>query len=280
MRLTLIYLKGNKNYAIRMFHNYPDRSKLLNFLSEPRCLKEITNHFGISTSIADYCLQKAIEQNQVIVCKYSRNASLKPRKKQKQRETLFYISRNSGLHSKGLTEFVETRVAGAQKGMRSETAFVEFSSKSASRSDFSSMIENASDSKNREPRQTAFPKVKASRERLVRNARRHAPVVRQPLKQSQIKSLSVAEKLSMLMALSRQPLSHSDLHARFNVSKRTLKTFIKNGLIEEVWGPQNIGVKFRLTAKGEKHLKRLEAAARLGTDKIRKATIQLKYSNL
>jgi DNA-binding MarR family transcriptional regulator len=263
-----------------MFHNYPDRSKLLNFLSEPRCLKEITNHFGISTSIADYCLQKAIEQNQVIVCKYSRNASLKPRKKQKQRETLFYISRNSGLHSKGLTEFVETRVAGAQKGMRSETAFVEFSSKSASRSDFSSMIENASDSKNREPRQTAFPKVKASRERLVRNARRHAPVVRQPLKQSQIKSLSVAEKLSMLMALSRQPLSHSDLHARFNVSKRTLKTFIKNGLIEEVWGPQNIGVKFRLTAKGEKHLKRLEAAARLGTDKIRKATIQLKYSNL
>lgn len=263
-----------------MSHNYPNRSKLLDFLSEPRCLKEITNHFGISTSIADYCLLKAIEQNQVIVCKYSRNASLKSRKKPKRRETSFYISRDSDLYSKGLTGFAVTRVAGTQEGVSSETAFVKFSSKSVSKSNFSSMIQNASDSKNRELGQTAFPKVKASKERLVRNVRWHAPVIRQPLKQSQIKSLSVAEKLSMLMALSRQPLSHLDLHAHFKISKRTIKTFVKNGLIQEVWGPQNIGVKFRLTTKGEKYLKRLEVAARLGKDKIRKATIQLKYSHL
>jgi hypothetical protein len=263
-----------------MFHNYPNRSELLNFLSEPRCLKEVADHFGISASIADCCLQKAIEQNQVIVCKYSRNASLKSRKKQKQHETFFYISRDSDLFSKGLTGFAVTRVVGTQEGVGSETAFVKFSSKSASKSNFSSMIENASDSKNRELRQTAFPRVKAPRERLVRNPRRPPPVIRQPLKQSQIKSLSVAEKLSMLIALSHQPLSHLDLHAHFNVSKRTIKTFMKNGLIEEAWGPQNIGVKFRLTTKGEKYLKRLKAAARLGKDKIRKATIQLKYSNL
>jgi DNA-binding MarR family transcriptional regulator len=279
-RLTLIYLKENKNYAIRMLHNYPNRSKLLNFLSEPRCLKEITDRFGISASTADYCLQKAIKQNQVIICKYSKKASLKSRKKQKQRETLFYISRDSGLHSKGLTGFVVARVAGAQKAVSSKTTFVEFSSRSASKSSFSSIIENTSDSKNRGPKQTTLPKVKASREQLVRNAQRHVPVVRQPLKQSQIKLLSVAEKLSMLMALSRQPLPHSDLHARFNISKRTLKTFVKNGLIEEIWGPQNIGVKFRLTTKGEKYLERLEASAKLGMDKIRKATIHLKYRNL
>ena len=280
MGLTLIYSKRNKNYAIRMSRNYPSRSKLLDFLSKPRCLKEITDYFRISASTADYCLQKAIRQNHVTVCKYPRNASLKPRKKQKQREILFYISRDSDLFSKGLTGFAIPRVAGTQEGVSSETTFVKFSSKSASKIRFSSMIGTASDYENRKPDQTTFPRIKASKERLIKSVRQHAPVIRQPMRQSQIKSLSIAEKLSMFKALSRQPLSHLDLHAHFNISKRTIKTFVKNELIEEVWGPQNIGVKFQLTTKGEKYLKRLEAAARLGTDKIRKATIQLKYSNL
>jgi len=254
-------------------------SDLLNFLSEPRSLKEVAEHFGISPSVADYYLQKAIEQNQVLVCKCSSNAGLKSRKKQKQRETLFYISQNIDPLSKGLTGFAATRVARTQ-GVGSETTFVKFSSTRISKSNISSMIENALDSKKYEPRQTSFPRIRVRREKLVRSARRHAPVIRQPLIQSRVKSLSAAEKLSMFAALSRQLLSYSDLHVRFNISKQTIKTSMKNGLIEDVWGPKNIGVRFRLTKKGEKHLKRLKVAAKLEKDEIKKATIRLKHGCL
>lgn len=256
------------------------RSDFLNFLFEPRCLKEITGHFGISTSVAAYFLQKAIERGQVLVCKCSADAVLKSSKEQKLRETLFYISQDSDLFSKGLVGFAVTRVAGIQKTTEGKIDFIKFSSKNACKSDFSSMIENSLDPKNQGLRQTSFPRIRVHKEKLVRSPRQHMPVINQPQRQSQIRSFSVAEKLSLFTALSCQQLSYLDIHGRFNISKRMIKTFIRNGLIQEFWGPKNIGVKFRLTKKGEKHLKRLKAAARLGKDKIRKATIQLKYSSL
>jgi len=257
------------------------RSDLLSFLSEPRCLKEVAEHFEISSPVAYCVLQEALVQNQILVCKCSRNPSLKSQKKQKQRDTLFYIAEDSGLLSKGLTRFAAKGVRLAQEGVRSETAFVKFRSKVSSKSNFFSMIENTSDSGNRELGQTPFPRVRVNKGKLVRSARLRAPpVIRQSLTQSQIGSFSVAEKLSMLTALSRQPLSYLDLRARFSISKKRIKTFMKNGLIKEVWGPKNIGVRFRLTENGKKHLKRLKVAAKFGKDKMRKTTIELGHSRL
>ena len=256
---------------------HPKRSDLLNFLSEPRCLKEVAEHFGISASVADHSLQKAIEQNQVLICKPLRKPSLKS---QKQRDTLFYISQDSDLFSRGLTGFAVTRGIRTQGEVGSRTAFVKFSSKNASKSNFSSITENASDHKNDELGGAPFPRITVRREKIVRNARRHASAIGQPPTQRQIRSCSVAEKLSMLTALSRQPLPYSDLRTRFNIPKSTIRTFVKNGLVKEVWGSKNIGVRFRLTKKGEKRLERLKAAAKLEKDEIAKATIRLKYKSI
>ncbi len=257
-----------------------DCSDLLNFLSEPRSLREVAEHFGILASVAAAYLQKAIEQKQVLVCRYSGEPSIKSPRRRKQRQTLFYISRDSNLLSKGLTGFAISKVVKTQIRAGGETTFVKFSSKSATKSRFSSMVENASGSLEHELEPQPLPRIKMCKESIVKSARRYTLDLHQPLLQSRTQSFSTAEKLSMLTTLSRRPLSYLDLHTLFGIPKLTVKTLIKNGLVEEVWGPKNIGIRFRLTRKGKEHLKRLKTAARLGEDKIRKATIRLKQRSL
>ncbi len=249
-----------------------NNSNLMHFLSEPRSLKEVAKHFGISPSLADYHLTKAIEQKRILVCKCPSNANLNSKKK-KQRETLFYISKDSHLLANELTGFTVTRTVKAQ-GVGNEITFIKFDSEDASKSNFSVS------GKNNEPDSPLFPRIEVRREKLLRSGRRNTYVARQPLKKSQTRRFSTAEKLSMLTALSRQLLSYLDLKARFNVSKYAIKTFIKKELIEEKWGPKNIGIRFRLTKKGERYLERLKMAAKLEKDKIRKANIQLKHNTI
>ncbi len=255
-----------------------DCSDLLNFLSEPRSLREIAEHFGILASVAAAYLQEAIEQEQVLVCRYSGKASIKSPSRRKQRQTLFYISRDSNLLSKGLTGFAISKVVKTQIRAGGETAFVKFSSKSAIKSRFSSMA--VSGSLEHVPVPQPLPRIKMRKKNIVRSARRYGLNIPQLPPQNQSKSLSATEKLSMLKTLSRRPLSYLDLRTLFDIPKRTVRTLVKNGLIEEVWGPKNIGIRFRLTRMGEEHLKRLKTAARLGEDKVRKATIRLKQRNL
>lgn len=250
-------------------------SGILHFLTEPRSLKEIAEHFGISEPTAYYYLQKKIEQDQILICKCSRHTQRVDA--QQKSETLFYISRDSKLLSKGLTRFAVTEAIRTQGRIGNETSSIKFTSTGASRSNFHRMIEDASDSKKREFRLTSLPRINVRREKLVRSIRRHAPVIRQPLKQSQVRSVSAAEKLSILNALSRQPLPYLDLHARFSISKHVVKTLLRNGLVKETWGSKNIGVRFQLTGKGEKRLKQLKVAARLGKNNIRKTAIKLKH---
>lgn len=81
----------------------------------------------------------------------------------------------------------------------------------------------------------------------------------------------------MLTALSENPMPYADLQTRFKLSKRTLRTLIKRRIIEEVWGPRNIGITLKLTEKGRKHLKRLKMAAKLKRGTIKDLDIRLKH---
>jgi len=94
---------------------------------------------------------------------------------------------------------------------------------------------------------------------------------------SESKSLLHVEKISLFQALSDKPLPFLDIHGRFGVSKRTVIGFVKRGFFEEVWGPKNIGVKFKLTEKGEAHLKRLEDASHFEHPQLKKIFIRLKH---
>jgi len=91
------------------------------------------------------------------------------------------------------------------------------------------------------------------------------------------KSLSNAKKLQLFQALLEEPLPFLDVHARFGVSKQTIRRLVKNGLLVEVWGPKAIGVRFKLSKKGKIYLKELEAAARYEPRMKEKSFIRLKH---
>jgi DNA-binding MarR family transcriptional regulator len=253
-------------------------SELLYFLSEPRSLEEIAEHFAISTSIANRYLQKAIRENQILACRYSTRGHLKSQRKQGQSETLVYISKDSDLLSRELTGFAVEKVVRTQKGVGSETTFIRFSSEDPSKSSSNSM-QRVSRGKNYEladQNSTSLPQIMVRKGKFVRSAREPLATGKRK-SQSQARSFSIAQELSMLTALSQNTRSYVDLQTRFKVSRRTLRTLVKKGILKEVWGARNIGITFQLTEKGKKHLKRLKTAARLKRDKIRNLGIQLKH---
>lgn len=253
-------------------------SELLYFLSEPRSLKEIAEHFAISTSVADRYLQKAIRENQILACRCSTEDNLKSQSKQGQSETLVYISKDSNLLSQELTGFAVEKVVRTQKGVGSETTFIRFSSEDPSKYRSNSMQE-ASRGKMHEltdQKSTSFPQIMVRNEKFVRSAREPIATDRRK-SQSQARSFSKAEELSMLTALSQNPMSYVDLQTRFRISKRTLRTLTKKGIVEEVWGRRDVGITYQLAEKGKRHLQRLKAAARLKRDKIKDLGIRLKH---
>jgi hypothetical protein len=91
------------------------------------------------------------------------------------------------------------------------------------------------------------------------------------------KSLSNAKKLQLFQALLEEPLPFLDVHARFGVSKQTIRRLVKNGLLVEMWGPKAIGVRFKLSKKGKNYLKEFEAAAKYEPRMKEKSFIRLKH---
>lgn len=77
------------------------------------------------------------------------------------------------------------------------------------------------------------------------------------------------KKLALFQNLRKEPLTFLELHRRFGVSKQTLAGLLRNGVLEEVWGKNGIGLKFTITSAGRERLKGLEENARY-SPKIRK----------
>jgi len=90
------------------------------------------------------------------------------------------------------------------------------------------------------------------------------------------KLFSHAHRLQLFQVLLKEPLPFLELHGRFGISKQTIKRLVKNGVLTEVWGPKNVGVRFRLTGKGKILLKELEAATRYEPKKRESVLIRLK----
>jgi hypothetical protein len=116
-------------------------------------------------------------------------------------------------------------------------------------------------------------RVKLAKRRTVDQLLRPSPDVGS-------KSLSYVEMIDLLRALSKEAMPFINLHARFGISKQTLKRLAKNRLIVEVWGPRAIGVKFRLSKRGEMYLKSLESAAKYEPRMKDKGLIRLKQKTI
>ena len=73
--------------------------------------------------------------------------------------------------------------------------------------------------------------------------------------------VSEPQKLHLFGALVEHPKPFAELQAIFHVSRQNVETLVRKGLLAEVWGPGEIGVKFKLTQKGKKYLEMLREAS-------------------
>lgn len=254
-----------------------DRSSLLEFLRKPCCIREIVRHFEVPTKLVDCHLQEAIKSGEVLVFREqipSRSLNLKA--KQLRLKELLYISRDSPLLAKdlaGMNSLPKTRSSVTRESVRHNHKSSGFSSRrlvflqnlmtylNLGKVELSGVLYNLSS------------KMKLAKS--SRNARRLRWEKRYDF--SEFRSLSYVEKIHLFRALLNKPLPFLDIHRRFGISKQVVEGFVKRGFFEEVWGPRNIGVKFKLAEKGEAYLRRLEEASRFEPQQLKKIFIRLKH---
>ncbi len=125
---------------------------------------------------------------------------------------------------------------------------------------------------------SAFSSVEKGKKRKIKCRTQKTIMSPKPCKafgESSVR-LPQAIRIQILRALSRRPLHFLDLHSLFGVSKYTIQGFVHTELIEEVWGQDTVGVRFRLTKKGKAFLKRFEVIERLEIKTSKKGLIRLK----
>lgn len=254
-----------------------DQSSLLKFLHKPRCRHEIVRHFKVPTKLVDCHLQEAIKCGRILV--YGNQISpqlLDSNAKQHRLEGLQYISRQSPMLAKdlaSLNSLPKTRNSAAKESMHLDPETSVISGRKPV------LIQNlmAYLRLDRAGILGVFRHL-SGKMRLSKNDRRIRPLKwKTRYDSSESKSLLHAEKIRLLQALSDQPLPFLDIHRRFDLSKQTVEGFVRRGFFEEVWGPKNIGVKFKLTMKGEAYLKRLREASRFELQQRKKIFISLKH---
>jgi len=271
-----------------------DRSKLLQFLSKPRYACEVANYFNIPSKLANYHLREAVKSGHALVSEKRVSGSfLNLRGKLKRLGGFLYVYRNSSLLVKGSLQLIMKKDEGFASTSTTGVTPVKFISKVRSSRKKSLPEQEISAFTDRKAANTRiggnrfkskvnlvspFLNVFAVKGRLGKRGVWNQPLRRErPLSQSSYKPLSHAERIRLFKAVSDQPLTFLELHGRFGVSKQVIENFVRRGLFEEVWGPRDIGVQFRLTEKGKRSLKELEAAASFEPPK-RKKFFHLKHT--
>ena len=259
-----------------------DRSKLLQFLSEPRYADQVARYFNISKTCADYHLKRAIKSGHILV---SQKPVFLPfpnlRGGSKQQYGLLHISRNSPLVAGGSSLPTVNQEEKSASSSALKLVSIKFVSGNASSEKTKSGQNLYAFSGTKEPTLRAFPdrtragdfrsangtvssflNIHAAKGRLVK---KHAPNQLFERRKSPVhcayKLLNQVDKFRLLKSVSDKPSTFLDIHGRFGVSREVIESFVRHGLLKEIWGPEHIGVRFSLTAKGKRFLKELESAA-------------------
>ena len=272
-----------------------DRSKLLHFLSKPRYAREVAKYFNISGKLVNYHLKEWVKSGQVLISeKHVSRSFLSLRGKPKRTDGFLYVSRNSPLLARGSLQLMgkkdEKSTSTAAEGVR-----VKFISKvrSPREKDLREQEISTFTDRKTDPMRTATDRFKSKvnldssflnvlvvKGRLTRRSVGNQPMGRETsLSQGGYKPLSHVERIRLFQAVSDQPLPFLDLHARFGISKQTIRRLVKNGLLIEEWGPQAIGIRFKPSREGKLYLKELEAAAKYESKMTAKDFIRLKRTS-
>lgn len=252
------------------------RFTLLEFLSKPRFLHEIAEHYGVSKKTAVFHLREAMKSGQVLVSEAPVFQAIKDSSGnlKKLRGFVYICQKSPILVGKG-TRFALPKTDNfvPDLGNTSHTSFLsklhDVSGKATLEREFSS---SALVEKTNPENRGAKPKtnrslisrlnVSSARVASVNHTRSSSLPPSKQYSNSKSKPLLYVEKIRLFQALLDEPLSFLDLHGRFNVSRQTITRLVKRGLLVETWGSEGVGVTFKLTTRGKAYLRELETASR------------------
>lgn len=270
-----------------------NRSRLLGFLSKPRFESEVAAHFKLSEKVVRFHLEEEVRAGVVLVSEKPLHPIFSNEKtKPKQLRRYLYVSSSSPSLSHGIWSFnARTGNYLLASKPKNDVSTIKFLPKTKNlEKDMEKrtvtflkremlLSERASD----KPRSKKTPTSKtlrtlSTRGRLVShkpNALRYKP--KPHINKNTTRSLSHAEEINMLQMLSNSPLPYLNIHGHFHISKRIIRGYVRKGLLEETWGPKNVGILYKLTEKGLKRLQRLKKVTRLAVGKKEKISIRLKH---
>lgn len=252
------------------------RFSLLKFLSRPRLVHEIAEHYGVSKWTAVFHLREAMKSGQVLASKAPVFRTIKDSSGSlKKLRGFAYVYHKSPILAPKDSRYApnSNHNSISDLGTTSRTISLpepndaSWKAKSKHGQTSSSFVNKTSPENlvaNLEANDSLISKLNVSLARVApaNHARLSCLPPSRLYSNSKSKPLLYVEKIRLFQALLREPLSFLDLHCQFNVSRQTITRLVKKGLLMETWGSKGVGVTFKLTSKGKTYLKELEAAAR------------------
>jgi hypothetical protein len=250
---------------------------------------EVAKHFGISTKLADLHLREAVKSGHVLVGKKPVfQASGTSKDKLERSSEFLYVLRDSSMIRDNVIKLGTKKPNNWTSGSRHEFPFARSTKVHSSveknahnRPSKLSSTEETDQSRNRHINlNTTSPltsklNLPSNKVKMAKRIQTEHLLAYETRSIRDVKSLSSVEKIHLLRALLK-PATFLDLHRCFGVSKETVKSLMKNGLLAEVWGPKAVGLRFKLTNKGKIYLKKLEAAAKCEPKIKKKAFIKFR----
>jgi hypothetical protein len=265
------------DYLITWFNmRRPYRFNLTEFLSEPRFLHEIVEHYKVSKKTAVFHLREAVKSGEVLVSEAPAFRTIK--------DSTGNLKKLSGFLYVYHESPILVRKGARLSMLKTDNSIPEFSS--TARVNFLSKPHNVFGTVGSARGSTDPPllgkansedigaKLRASsrfvsklnvssvRVASVKETRSNRPPPSKEYSNGKPKPLLNAEKIRLFQELLKEPLPFLDIHDRFNVSRQTISRLVNRGLLIETWGSRGVGVRFKLTDKGKACLAQLKGASR------------------
>ncbi len=236
------------------------QSILLGFLAKPRYVSDVAQKFGISPKLARYHMRKAVKAGQVLVID-DRFTSKNLGKKLKANPAQEYRHNSRG--SSATAEINSASKVGTTRVrfLANNVSLVGMKPLTASSNAFPMEASNLKPltlgSRSNTPRSQTSHEVPWSRKRPSYSGRRPTHL-----------TLS-----SLFKELESEALALLEINRRFKVSKQSVKRLVEAGILREDWGVGGVGVRYKLSKKGELRFSAIKKASQLTSR--RKAFISL-----
>jgi hypothetical protein len=251
------------------------RFALAEFLSKPRSLYEIAEHYGFSKKTAVFHLQKAVKSGQVLVSEAPAFRTIKDSSGNLRKLIGFvYIyQRRPSLIGKDIRPVLpKTDNSVSVRGKTSRTSLIAEPHTLFRKSSLKHQLPSFAYPEKMKTQSCATKPIgnrpSISKLNMSPTSARSANNTRSacvPLSihnsNSKSKPFLYVDKTRLFKALLDRSLPFLDLHDRFYVSRQTITRLVKKGLLSETWGSKGVGVTFKLTSKGKTYLRQLEAAS-------------------